>query len=341
MSKTRSVLGKGLSALIPNARLEDRSSFVDRSSNEERISGIELAENLPELGARRHENFSGRQEPSIKGIEIAKIAPNPLQPRKEFPAGSLEELTQSIREHGVVQAVTVRRVASDRYELISGERRIRAAIEAGLTEIPAFIIEVETDRKMLELAIVENVQRLQLNPIDEAEAYQRLVEDCGLTQEEVAEKISKDRTTVANFIRLLRLPEPIKDSLRAGELGLGHAKAILSVVDHARQIALWQEAVRNQYSVRKLEELTRAASNPAKTSRSKTGKQRDASPTAGTNGYETSSDLRAIEGTFQQILGTQVKVRVKPDNTGEVAIQFYSFDDLERIQELLSTVKEA
>ena len=321
--------------MLPSSRLDTQSS------NEERISGIELAESVPELNSLRS---PARREPSIYAIEIAKIAPNRLQPRKEFPKDSLEELTESIREHGIVQAVTVRKVGQDRYELISGERRIRASIEAGLTEIPAFVIEVETDRKMLELAIVENVQRLQLNPIDEAEAYQRLIEDCGLTQDEVAERISKDRTTVANFIRMLRLPEPIKDSLRAGELGLGHAKAILSVLEHERQISLWKEAVKNHYSVRKLEELARKASgklgnSPRKESDPPTDKASH-SGASELSTLETSSDVRAIESSFQQILGTQVKVRVKPDRSGEVAIQFYSYEDLERIQELMASVKE-
>jgi ParB family chromosome partitioning protein len=323
MSKTRSVLGKGLGALIPGF------------SEEERLvsGGIELAESSSEIRpAQRH-------EPAIRGIEISKISPNPQQPRKDFSKESLAELTQSIQEHGLIQPITVRRVAGDRYELISGERRIRAAMEAGLASLPAYIIEVESDRKMLELAIVENVQRVELNPIEEAEAYQRLIEDCGLTQEEVAEKISKDRTSVANFIRLLKLPEPIKDSIRAGELGMGHAKAILSVPDRAKQSKLWSEAVREHYSVRKLEELARAANNPGRPG-TKPAKRAISISANGltTNGNETSADIRAIESGFQQVLGTQVKVRVKADKTGEIAIQFFSLDEFERLRELLATI---
>ncbi|HWF43226.1 MAG TPA: ParB/RepB/Spo0J family partition protein [Candidatus Kapabacteria bacterium] len=327
MSKTRSVLGKGLSALIPGASAHEEAPSHNK--------GITLDVADAPLESHRHAIFE-HPEPRMDAIEIAKIAPNPLQPRKEFPKGSLDELTQSIREHGVIQAVTVRKAGPGRYELISGERRIRAAIEAGLTEIPVYVIEAEGDRKMLELAIIENVQRLQFNPIEEAEAYQRLIEDCGLTQEEVAEKIAKDRTTVANFIRLLRLPEPIKDSLRAGELGLGHAKAILGVPDSVRQIAIWEEAVRNHYSVRKLEELARKIQSPGER-KSKTNGRAKNSATDDTPA-ETSNDLTAIENTFKQILGTQVKVRVKPDRSGEVAIQFYSYEDLERIQDVLASV---
>jgi len=327
MSKTKSVLGKGLSALIPGAA-NDRS-FAE----EEKLSGIELAEIPAELRSRPE----SRRGPHLDAIEIARVAPNPLQPRKEFPPETLAELTQSIREHGIIQPITVRKVANDRYELISGERRIRASIEAGLTHVPAYVIEVEGDRKMLELAIVENVQRVQLNPIEEAEAYQRLIEDCQLTQEQVAERVSKDRSTIANSIRLLKLPEPIKDSLRAGELSLGHAKVILSV-DPSQQQRLWNEAIQNHYSVRKLEEVARAQSGAAKPL--KKPAKPGAATNVETNGYEPSSDVRAIESSFQQILGTQVKVRIKPDHSGEIAIQFFSQEELERLQELLATIRE-
>ena len=193
---------------------------------------------------------------------------------------------------------------------------------------------------MLELAIVENVQRVELNPIEEAEAYQRLIEDCGLTQDEVAEKISKDRTSVANFIRLLKLPESIKDSIRAGELGMGHAKAILSVPDPSRQSSLWHEAVRGHYSVRKLEDIARDASGIEKKGQARKKPSATDASRVESNGFEASSDIRAIESGFQQVLGTQVKVRLKADKSGEIAIQFYSLEEFERIQELLSTIKE-
>ncbi len=317
MSKTRSVLGKGLSALIPGAMAD------------EPYSGIELDESPEALHSRE------RHEPHVAPIEIARVAPNPLQPRKEFVRENLAELTESIREHGIIQPITVRKAAGEKFELISGERRVRAAIEAGLTHIPAYVIEVESDRKMLELAIVENVQRVELNPIEEAEAYDRLIVDCGLTQEEVAARISKDRTTVANAVRLLKLPERIKDSLRLGELGTGHAKAILGISDPARQNALWDEAIRNHYPVRKLEELAR--NGTAKVRSKRNGKSATIAESAE---VETSSDIRAIESSFQHVLGTQVRVRLKADRTGEIAIQFYSQEEFERLQELLSTIKE-
>ncbi|MDP4199659.1 MAG: ParB/RepB/Spo0J family partition protein [Bacteroidota bacterium] len=345
MSKTRSVLGKGLSALIPGAEAE------------ERVGGIELDEVSPELRSRPAAAASPRTGPYLAMVEIARIAPNPLQPRKEFSKESLEDLTQSIRTHGVIQPVTVRRAGDQRFELISGERRIRASIEAGLTHVPAYVLEVEGDRKMLEMAIVENVQREQFNPVEEAEAYQRLIEDCGLTQEDVAERISKDRTTVANSIRLLRLPESIKDSLRAGELSTGHAKAVLAVESHEKQVELWQVAVRDRLSVRKLEELARlASSKPSAVQGSTQGERASGakriggsrvenngrSVGAGDADSETSiAGVRELETSLQRNLGTQVKIRMKPDKTGEVAIQFYSLEDLERLQELLSSVREA
>ncbi len=316
MSKTRSVLGKGLSALIPGVAMD-----------EERYSGIELVESAQSPNGR------DRHEPRMAAIEIARVAPNPLQPRKEFSPEGLAELTQSIREHGIIQPITVRKAGGEKFELISGERRVRASIEAGLTHIPAYIIEVEGDRKMLELAIVENVQRVELNPIEEAEAYERLIEDCGLAQEEVATRVSKDRTTIANSIRLLKLPERIKDSLRAGVLGTGHAKAILGITDAVRQNALWDEAVRNHYSVRKLEELARVDISRVPRAVRATREKNDSVHEA-----ETSTDIRAIESSFQHVLGTQVKVRIKPDQTGEIAIQFYSLEEFERVQELLSTI---
>lgn len=334
MSKTRSVLGKGLSALIPSAASGDPEN--------ERRTSIELDEVSPELRTRpaaAQTPVAPRTGPYLAMVEIARIAPNPLQPRKEFSKESLEELTQSIRAHGVIQPVTVRRAGAERFELISGERRIRSAIEAGLTHVPAYVLEVEGDRKMLEMAIVENVQREQFNPIEEAEAYQRLIEDCGLTQEDVAERISRDRTTVANSIRLLRLPESIKDSLRAGELSTGHAKAVLSVESHEKQVELWQAALRDHLSVRKLEELARHASGKMPPTRPK----RAAASRVELNGQEAKSDLalgsvRDLETTLQRKLGTQVRIRMKPDETGELAIQFYSLEDLERLNELLASV---
>jgi ParB family transcriptional regulator, chromosome partitioning protein len=315
MSKVKSVLGKGLSALIPAAA-------EDQREEERRFQGRVQVEAKPDVAIGQ----------GVADIEIARIAPNPLQPRKEFPTEALEELTQSIREHGVIQAITVRRAEGDhnRFELVSGERRVRAAIEAGLTHVPAYILDVDSDRKMLELAIIENVQRLQFNPIEEAEAYQRLITECGLTQDDVAEKISKDRTSISNSLRLLKLPEQIKQSLRIGELGAGHAKAILSVPDSNRQVALWQEAVREKTSVRKLEELARREQQTNAPKNAPKPKQKE-SATA----EPPIAEVKKLEDKIQHVLGTQVRIKLLRDGSGEMNIQFYSHDDLERVTELL------
>jgi len=322
MSKGRSVLGKGLSALIPGAGI----------NQEEQPSSLEGLPDVP------HITPLAAERDSIAFIDLTSVEPNPLQPRRDFPKESLEELAQSIKEHGIIQPITVRKVGPDRYQLVSGERRVRASIEAGLKRIPAYVLDVETDTKMLELAIIENVQRLQLNPIEEAEAYQRLIEDCHLTQEDVAEKIAKDRTTVTNFLRLLKLPEAIRESLRRGQLGVGHAKAVMSVSSPERQIELWQEAVTQNLSVRKLEELARNAvrenaiigeDSPRKTAKAKLINEQEITPTA----------LVPIENELKQKLGTQVRARMKADGSGELTIEFYSADDLERIHDLLMSVQ--
>jgi ParB family transcriptional regulator, chromosome partitioning protein len=329
MSKQqRSVLGKGLSALIPGAREDNEAA-----SEELRIR------NLPQQERPRIEQAPEPQKiVGVSKIEIARIAPNPLQPRKEFSEDSLRELSNSIREHGVIQPVTVRARPNGSFELVSGERRMRASIEAGLTEIPAYVLDVDTDRKMLELAIIENVQRQQFNPIEEAEAYQRLIEECDLTQEEVAEKIAKDRSTITNFLRLLKLPNEIKESLRKGQLGMGHAKAVMSVPNADRQVMLWQEAIHGGYSVRKIEEAARAAAREYSTTETPSKGGRPQSKPVIAPAQDT-THLLPIENSIKQQLGTQVKIRFKTNESGEIAIEFYNHNDLERLTELLMSIQ--
>jgi ParB family chromosome partitioning protein len=329
MSKQqRSVLGKGLSALIPGAREDNEAA-----SEELRIRNLPQAERPRIEAAPEPQKIVG-----VSKIEIARIAPNPLQPRKEFSEDSLRELTNSIREHGVIQPVTVRARPNGSFELVSGERRMRASIEAGLTEIPAYVLDVDTDRKMLELAIIENVQRQQFNPIEEAEAYHRLIEECDLTQEEVAEKIAKDRSTITNFLRLLRLPEEIKESLRKGQLGMGHAKAVMSVPNADRQVMLWQEAIHGGYSVRKIEEAARAAAREYVTTETLSKGGRPQAKTVIPPARDT-THLLPIENSIKQQLGTQVKIRFKTNEAGEIAIEFYNHNDLERLTELLMSIE--
>lgn len=319
MSKNKFILGKGLGALIPGAE----------SSAEESVRAAARSADLG--GALQDTAF----------VSLALIAPNPFQPRKDFTAASLSELVESIREHGVIQPVTLRSIPGGKYELVSGERRVRASRAAGLDEIPAFVIDVPTDRKMLELAIVENVQREDLNPIEEAESYQRLIAECDLRQDEVAARIAKDRTTVSNFLRLLKLPAEIQESLRNGELGMGHAKAIMAIPDMAHQVAVWRSAVKDNYSVRKLEELARKAAADSAVTNGSTPRKKSGRPMKTVeSGEDQVAELIPLENSLKQKLGTQVRIRQKSGEHGEIAIEFYSSDDLERISEILMNIRE-
>ena len=319
MSKSKFILGKGLGALIPGA--ESSASELEREIT-----------HSADLGGRLQ---------ATAFVSLDLIAPNPFQPRKDFTAESLGELVESIREHGIIQPVTLRSIPGGKYELVSGERRVRASRVAGLHEIPAFVIDVPTDRKMLELAIVENVQREDLNPIEEAESYQRLIAECGLRQDEVAERISKDRTTVSNFLRLLKLPAEIQDSLRQGELGMGHAKAVMAIPDMAHQVAIWRSAIKEGYSVRRLEELARKAASDSAVTNGAAPRKKSGRPMKPAHQAEESlTDLIPLENSLKQKLGTQVRIRQKSGEQGEIAIEFYSSDDLERLSEILMNIRE-
>ena len=192
----------------------------------------------------------------ISKLKVSLIKSNPYQPRIDFDMEALEELKQSIKEKGIIQPITVRK-KENHYELIAGERRLRAAIEIEMEKIPAYIVEVNSKEEMLELAIIENVQREKLNPIEQALAFQRLITECKLTQDDVAQKIAKDRTTVTNLLRLLKLPGEIQKTVKTGEISVGHARTLVSIEDKEEQIALWMKTLRNSYSVRKLEKLVK------------------------------------------------------------------------------------
>jgi ParB family chromosome partitioning protein len=222
--KSKSVLGKGLSALIP------------------RIPEKNIPSALPP--AR-----DGAQSSSTAEIEISRISPNPYQPRLDFDQRSLEELKQSIKQNGIIQPITVRTMIGGTYELISGERRVRASQELGKRTIPAYIITVETDAEMLELGLIENLQRENLNPIEVSLSFKRLIDECNLTQDQVAEKVGKERSTVTNFLRLLKLPEKIRQGVRENKISMGHARALLGVVDEKKQLKLYAKIVEGGWSV--------------------------------------------------------------------------------------------
>lgn len=314
MSKNKTVLGRGLGALL---------SGVGEMTEEQN-------RNLP--------GDDGRSTGTICAIDIVKVRPNPFQPRIDFNKQALEELAQSILENGVIQPITVRRVEGG-FELISGERRVRASIHAGLTEIPAYILNVESDRGMLELALIENVQRENLNPIEVALGYQRLIKECSLTQEEVAHKVGKDRSTVTNFLRLLRLQQPIQSSLRDNEISMGHARALLTIQDDQQRLDVWRKVRDESLSVRRTEAIVKQKSS------SDNGK-----PTPKENGEEKAIERKEGRGQLdlmfdeishrlRQVLGTQVKVKAAQNGEGSIHIDFYSSEDLERLLDLFAIIE--
>jgi ParB family chromosome partitioning protein len=278
----RKALGKGLAALLPETP---------------ELTGEGLAE-----------------------VEIDRIDPNPYQPRHHLEQGKLQELARSLAQEGVMQPLVVRRVGS-RYQLIAGERRWRAARLAGLARVPAIIRDVEEDR-LLELALIENVQRENLNPIEEAAAYKRLVSELGLSQEQVAEKVGKDRSTVANLLRLLRLPEPIRQAIARQELSPGHARPLLALKETSTQIQIAQNIVERGLSVREVERQVKgftATPKPAKKTQTVS---------------QTDPNTRAAEDRLRRALGTRVHIARKGKG-GTLEISFYSEEELGRIYEIL------
>lgn len=297
---TKSVLGRGLASLIPGQ--------------------AEAA--VPAVAPLRRDD--GVTDRMIAHIPLDRIERNPYQPRADFDAASLDELARSIREKGVIQPITVRR-HGDAYQLISGERRVRAARDAGLAHIPAYIIRVATDEEMLELALIENLQREHLNPIEIAISYRRLIDECQFTQEEVARRIGKDRTTITNSLRLLKLPEEIQNALRHGTLTSGHARALIAIENEAMQLHLFHRITRDELSVREVERLVRG--------KSQRRPQRH-SPAAATNAH-----LSNVEERIRRVLGTKVTVRPLQNGRGEIVLEYYSSDDLSRLVELVEDLQ--
>jgi len=257
-------------------------------------------------------------------IEIAKIRFNPHQPRKEFGVQAMTELIMSIREKGVIQPITVRQIDNG-FELIAGERRLRACQELGKTTVPAYIIPVSEEADMLELSLIENVQREDLNPVDEAQAYQILASTFDLSHEEIARKVGKERPTISNSLRLLNLPNVILADLRAGELSAGHARPLLTLGNSQQQINLWQKIKHDGLSVREVERLAKKI------------QETPSIPKPVTPGKTAA--VRKVEEKLMQILGT--KVRIKGSKTkGQITVEFYSHDDLARLLELFESIEE-
>lgn len=293
-SKKRSALGKGLSALLENADTD-----ITSSSSTNGIVG------------------------SISSLPIKNIEANPFNPRTNFEKSALEELSSSIATHGIIQPLTVRKLGRDKYQLISGERRFRAAQLAGLDEVPAYV-RVANDQTMLEMALVENIQREDLNPIEVALSYERLIEECELTQDQLSQKIAKSRSSITNHLRLLKLPAPVQTGVKQGQISMGHARAIVSAGNEATQIELFERVVTENLSVREIEAIIRGEHVARK----------EPSP------KQDKPQISEIEFTFKEHLGdqlaTKVEIKKTPNGSGKIVVNFNSDVDLNRIMELLN-----
>lgn len=257
---------------------------------------------------------------SMNEVAISEIEVNPFQPRKNFDKEALSELADSIKVHGIIQPVTVRKLARNQYQLISGERRFQAARLAGLKTIPVYVRSAD-DQQMLEMSLIENIQRENLNPIEIALSYQRLLTECNLKQDELGDRVGKNRTTVTNYLRLLKLPPDIQIALRDNKLSMGHARAIISIENSEVQLLIFKRTVREDLSVRQVEELVR----------SMTKVNKEKSPTNTTTA--SSREIVQLQGKLSSHFGT--KVSVKSDGRkGEIKIPFLSIEDLNRILDI-------
>lgn len=267
---------------------------------------------------------------SISEIELSKIQPNPEQPRSVFEEKALEELATSIRSLGVIQPITLKELEPEKYLIISGERRYRAAQKAGLTCIPAYIRTAE-DENIVEMALIENIQREDLNAIEIALAYQRLIENYGLTQEKLSERIGKKRTTIANYLRLLKLPAEIQMGLKDKRIDMGHARALISVEDPEVQLAFYEQILSDGLSVRQVEEMVRSVANGEMQNLKKNGSKssKEALP-------EEFNLLREHLSSFFQ---TKVQLVCNKKGKGKITIPFASEEELEKLISLLDTLK--
>ncbi|MEO6445398.1 MAG: ParB/RepB/Spo0J family partition protein [Gemmatimonadaceae bacterium] len=264
-------------------------------------------------------------ESPLQTLPVADIRPNPFQPRRDFKPEELTELENSLRTSGLLQPITVRARTAGGYELVAGERRLRAATRLGWSDIPA-IVKTLDDRDMLTLALIENLQRSDLNPLDEASGYQRLIDEFGLTQQQVADVVGKDRSTVANFLRVLQLPDGIRRLLRDGQISLGHARALLAMPNDSMMIDMARQIVERGLSVREVERTAQEARAPGE-------KPAPARPERGRAGQ--SAELRRLTELLRRRLQTDVRISVEGESKGDISIRFYSADDLHRLLELL------
>jgi ParB family chromosome partitioning protein len=264
----------------------------------------------------------------VINIPLNNIEVNPFQPRSTFDGESLGELADSIRIHGVIQPITVRKIEGNKYQLIAGERRLRASKIAGRVDVPAYV-RLASDQESIEIALIENIQREDLNPLEIAINYKRLMDECELTQDKLSERLGKNRSTVTNFIRLLKLPPDIQAALRDNRITMGHAKALLAIDHLPALLSAFKETVEKGLSVRQTEELVRGINLEAPS----TPSVREANDKRSSEG---DIFLRKIQDQISSSLGTRVSIIRTKEGKGEIAIKFYNDTDLERLVELLT-----
>lgn len=296
MSGKKPALGKGLSALLENA-----STDITSKSNDKAVLG------------------------NIALIRIDQIEANPFNPRTHFEKEALEELAASIREHGIIQPLTVRKIDVDKFQLISGERRFRASQLADLEEVPAYI-RLANDQAMLEMALVENIQREDLNALEVALSYQRLIEECNLTQEQLSQKLAKSRSSITNFLRLLKLPASIQSGIWENKLSMGHARALVSAGDEARQIALYELTIHEGWSVRQLEQAIKSGDDV----------KRPVAIAIGSKAKELTLEQDQFRHVLAERISAKVEIKKADNGRGKLLINFDSETDLNRIIELLN-----
>lgn len=297
MSTKRNALGKGLSALLDNSETDITT---------------------------KHEGATYPPVGNVSAIPVRQIETNPFQPRTDFDQEALQELAASIKEQGIIQPITVRKLGYDKYQIISGERRFRASKMAGLENIPAYV-RVANDQSMLEMALVENLQRNDLNAVEIGISFKRLIDECNLTQEELSDRIGMNRSTVTNYIRLLKLPPEIQLAVRDNTLSMGHARAILGVNDFTRQMLLFKLTLEKKLSVREVEELARETGNNSSKKKNITS-----------SGQRLSFEYEKIQNVLSSHFGTKIHLKRNAKGNGSIVIPYENDADLNRILELLN-----
>ncbi len=305
-AEKRKALGKGLSAL-----LNDSDDVLPYKRNNNNNTGAPATTT----------NETGNSAGAVNEIRIDEIQVNPFQPRTDFDEIALGELADSIKLQGLIQPITVRRVSANSYQLISGERRLRASKIAGLNTIPAYV-RTANDQQMLEMALIENIQRENLNAIEVALSFQRMLDELNLKQEELGDRVSKNRSTVNNYLRLLKLPPAIQVAIRDGALSMGHARALITVDDPAQQLYIFKQIIQQGLSVRKVEEIVRELQ------RSKPRKE-------GKQPEPISFQVQKIQDDLASKFSSKVRLKVNAQGNGTIEIPFLSEEDLNRILEML------